>query len=194
MNIQTRDKNCGFFILRNKKINNQKPLPMNNKKAYIVHHADKIKTEKIFLQMMLRFFWFDPIGRYKPLFPGGNITRGCFDLNYAAENSNIQLLPAYELEIKMPDIPRSFIANDNAKRILAHAVDEFGFEEQQVIYYYCYLSVPIHNIAWLLEMTELHVASVLGLYCARITDLLAFFKKALPHDNTNKISIKAILT
>ena len=97
------------------------------------------------------------------------------------------------MEIKMPDIPRSFIANNHAKRILAHAVDEFGFEERQVIYYYCYLSVPVQGIAWL-EMTEPHVISVLGLYSARIINLLELFKKVLPHDSNDEISIKAILT
>jgi len=98
-----------------------------------------------------------------------------------------------ESYIKMPDIPRAFVANNNAKRILAHAVDEFGFEEQQAIYYYCYLSMPIHGIAWLLELSELHVTSVLGLYKERVAALLDFFKKALPHDANDGLDIKEIL-
>ncbi|MCL2363626.1 MAG: hypothetical protein FWC71_03065 [Defluviitaleaceae bacterium] len=114
-------------------------------------------------------------------------------MNATAENHNIRHLPAYELEINMPDIPRAFIANRQASRILMHTVDEFGFEERQVIYYYCYLSVPIHHIAWLLEMTELHVAGVLGLYSERIRAQLDFFKRALPHDTNDALSIKEIL-
>jgi len=93
----------------------------------------------------------------------------------------------------MPDIPRAFIVNNNAKRILAHTVEEFGFEEQQVIYYYCYLSMPVDGIAWLLELSELHVTSVLGLYSERVKSLLTFFKKALPHDANDGLHIKEIL-
>ena len=142
----------------------------------------------------MRFPRFDPISRYRPFFARGQtVQRGCRHLENTKKNFCSQPLPAHELEIKMPDIPRSFIANNHARRILAHAVDEFGFEERQVIYYYCYLSVSVNGIAWLLEMTELHVASVLGLYSERIKDLLNLFGKALPHNSNDGISIKAIL-
>ena len=93
----------------------------------------------------------------------------------------------------MPDIPRAFIDNSKAKRILSYTVEEFAFEEQQVIYYYCYLAEPIQGIAQVLGLTELHVTSVLGLYCERIKYLLAFFKKALPYDSHDKLNVKEIL-
>jgi len=114
-------------------------------------------------------------------------------LNNIAENLHPWQSPAFQLQINMPEIPRAFVANRKTLRILAHAVEEFGFEEQQVIYYYCHMSVPIHGIAWLLEMTELHVASVLGLYSERVKSLLDFFKKALPHDSSDWLDIKEIL-
>ena len=98
-----------------------------------------------------------------------------------------------QTQINMPEIPRAFINNVNAKRILSHTVEEFAFEEQQVIYYYCYLSMPVQGIAKAMELTEIHVASVLGLYSERIKSLLAFFTKTLPHDSQDKLNVKEIL-
>jgi len=93
----------------------------------------------------------------------------------------------------MPEIPRAFINNANARRILSHMVEEFAFEEQQVIYYYCYLSMPVTGIAKVMDLTEMHVVSVLGLYCERVKSLLAFFTRALPHDSHDRLNVKEIL-
>ena len=97
------------------------------------------------------------------------------------------------MQIHMPEIPRAFITNDNAKLILSHTVEEFAFEEQQVIYYYCYLSMPVTGIAKTMDLTETHVSSVLGLYCERLKSLLAFFKKTLPYDSHDRLDVKEIL-
>ena len=101
-------------------------------------------------------------------------------------------LPTH-MQINMPEIPRAFVTNANAKFILSHTVEEFAFEEQQVIYYYCYLALPINGIAKVMDLTEMHVASVLGLYSERLRSLLAFFMKTLPHDTHDKLTVKEIL-
>ncbi|MCL2364325.1 MAG: hypothetical protein FWC71_06635 [Defluviitaleaceae bacterium] len=101
--------------------------------------------------------------------------------------------PPPQKNVDMPDIPRAFINNVNAKLILSHTVEEFAFEEQQVIYYYCYLAIPASMIAKAMDMTEAHINSVLGLYCERLKSTLAFFMKALPYDSQDKLDVKEIL-
>ncbi|MCL2367259.1 MAG: hypothetical protein FWC75_09530 [Oscillospiraceae bacterium] len=93
----------------------------------------------------------------------------------------------------MPKVPKAFIKNRTAKRILSHMADEFDFEEQQAIYYYCFLDVTITDIAKATELTEDHVLSVLSLYSERLSNKLSFLKKTLPHDAGDLSDVKEIL-
>jgi len=114
-------------------------------------------------------------------------------LNIVTQNHAERHNPTPKQQINMPQIPRAFVCNGNALRILTHAVEEFGYEERQAIYFYCYLSMPISGIAKATDLTETHVTSVLGLYSERVKSLLTFFKRALPHDARDGLHVREIL-
>ena len=101
--------------------------------------------------------------------------------------------PQFTIPLNMPSIPRAFVNHSNAKLILCDTVEGFGFEEQQAIYFYCFLNEPISNIAEKVGLTQAHVASVLGLYSARLTGKLDLFKKALPYDEDDLLHVSELL-
>jgi len=93
----------------------------------------------------------------------------------------------------MPGIPRAFITRGKIKLILCHTAEDFGYEEQQALYLYCFLKIPIDEIAGKIGLSQNHIASVLVLYSERLTTKLDFFKRAMPYDANDLLPVSEIL-
>ena len=112
----------------------------------------------------------------------------------AMQNNNERHSLQFPMQLKVPEIPKAFTQHKNVMMILCSTIEEFGHEEQQALYYYCYLRVPICDIAKKVGLSQGHVASVLGLYLERLTNQLDFFKKAVPYDNSDLLPVSEILS
>jgi len=97
------------------------------------------------------------------------------------------------MRIEMPKVPRVFINHARIKLILCHTAEEFGHEEQQALYFYCYLGASISEISEKVGLSQNHVASVLGLYSERLTSQLNLFKRAMSYDASDVLSVSEIL-
>jgi len=97
------------------------------------------------------------------------------------------------MRVEMPDIPSAFIKRDKIKRVLCHTAEEFGHEEQQALYLYCFLKTSISEIAEKVGLSQNHVKSVLALYSERLVNKLALFKKTIPYDDNDVLPISEIL-
>jgi len=97
------------------------------------------------------------------------------------------------MRIEMPEVPRVFIDRGKVKLALCHIAKDFRHEEQQALYFYCFLNKPISEIAEKVGLSQAHVVSVLMLYSERLTDKLDLFKKALPYDANDVLPVSEIL-
>jgi hypothetical protein len=97
------------------------------------------------------------------------------------------------MQMEMPKVPRAFIKRGKVKLILCHIAEDFGHEEQQALYFYCFLDVPIDEIAEKVGLSQSHVASVLVLYSERLTDKLNLFKRAILYDANDLLPVSEIL-
>jgi len=100
------------------------------------------------------------------------------------------LLPQH---LKNPNIPKAFIENDDVRFVLCNLITDFEHEEKQAIYYYSVLDATIDEIAKSIELSPAHVASALGLYSERLASKLKFFKKIMPYNEGDLLSISEIL-
>ena len=96
-------------------------------------------------------------------------------------------------QIEMPQIPKSFINHARIRSVLCHTIEEFAFEEQVAVYWYCFLALPISEIAELTELSQDHVAGALTLYSQRLSMKLNLFKKALHYDADDALPVSEIL-
>ena len=96
--------------------------------------------------------------------------------------------------IKMPEIPRAFIQHSQVRHVLCHTIDEFDCEEQAAIYYYCFMDLPVSEIAALTKLSQNHVASALALYSERLEAKLRLFKKAIPFSADDLLPVTEILS
>ena len=94
---------------------------------------------------------------------------------------------------EMPKVPRAFIKRVKIKLILCHIAEDFGHEEQQALYLYCFLNAPIDEIAEKVGLSQSHVASVLGLYSERLKSKLDFFKRAMLYDANDLLPVNEVL-
>jgi len=115
--------------------------------------------------------------------------KGGFLLDGAMQMNNGRQPP----QLEMPKVPRAFIARSKVKLVLCHLAKDFGHEEQQALYFYCFLNKPISEIAEKVGLSQAHVVSVLGLYSERLTSKLDLFKKALPYDADDVLPVSEIL-
>jgi len=96
-------------------------------------------------------------------------------------------------EIKMPEVPAAFIHNFQARKILRHAVERFDFEEQVAIYLYCFLGLPISEIAESTKLSENSIVCILTLYAERLSFKIDVFKKAIPYCADDLVPITEVL-
>lgn len=108
-------------------------------------------------------------------------------MSKTAHSKNIKLLPT---DIKMPKIPTAFVKNSPIDQVLCLTIDEFNFEEQSVIYLYCFINLSVSEITALTKLSTLHVVSILSLYSERLASKLRVFKKAVPYDTADTVSVK----
>jgi len=106
---------------------------------------------------------------------------------------NKQQPPQLPSQLKMPEVPRAFISHAKVKHVLCDTVEDFGFEEQEALYFYCFLNLPISEISKSTGLSHNHVVSVLCLYSERLSTKLSIFKKALPYDANDLLPISEIL-
>jgi len=78
-------------------------------------------------------------------------------------------------------------------QVLCATVEDFSHEEQQAIYLYHYMELSCPSIARILELTEQHVISALGLYTERLASKLELFKKVQPYDDADMLHVRDIL-
>jgi len=93
-------------------------------------------------------------------------------------------------QITIQKIPRAFIADAQINQVLSLTVDEFNYEEKIIIYLYCFAELDISEIADLTEVPRWYVMSTLVLYYERLSFKLNVFKKAVPYDVTDLVSIQ----
>jgi len=84
----------------------------------------------------------------------------------------------------MPQIPRSFINHADIRVVLDATLDDFGHEEKEAIFFFCALGAPVQDISTVTQLAPAHVVSTLNLYAARLESKLHFFKKFMPHNDT----------
>jgi len=91
-------------------------------------------------------------------------------------------------------VPKAFMQNANAKQVLRDLINDFNFEEKQVIYYYFAMDEPtVADIARITELSVIHVISVLNLYAERLTAKLDFFKKIIDYDVNELLPVSELL-
>jgi len=78
-------------------------------------------------------------------------------------------------------------------QVLCATVDEFDHQEQQAIYYHHYLNLPPQTIAQVVELTEMHVISVLGLYAERLVCKINLFKRAKLGEGDDVMQVSDLL-
>jgi len=93
-------------------------------------------------------------------------------------------------QIAIQKIPRAFIADTQINQVLCLTIEEFNYEEKIIIYLYCLAELDINKIADLTEMPRWYVMSTLLLYYERLSFKLNVFKKAVPYDVTDFVSIQ----
>lgn len=108
----------------------------------------------------------------------------------AIDTKNMFFLPT---DVTIPKIPRTFLKNFLISQVLYTTIDGFNFEEQNVIFLYCFVSLPISEIAALAELSEVHVVSILTLYSERLRFKLDIFKKSVPYDTADVVSVRDML-
>ncbi|MCL2391957.1 MAG: hypothetical protein FWC66_05025 [Oscillospiraceae bacterium] len=119
--------------------------------------------------------------------------KGRFLLDGAMQMNSGRQSPEFSMRIEMPEVPKAFITRDKVKLVLCHTAEDFGYEEQQALYFYCFLNKPISEIAEKIGLSQSHVVSVLRLYSERLTNKLNLFKKALPYDADDVLPVSEIL-
>jgi len=87
-------------------------------------------------------------------------------------------------------IPRAFITDTQINQVLRLTIEEFNYEEKIIIYLHCLAELDISKIADLTEISRWYVKSTLVLYYERLSFKLNVFKKAVPYDITDLVSIQ----
>ena len=111
----------------------------------------------------------------------------------AMQFNNGRQPPQFPMRLEMPKVPRVFIKHERIKFLLCHTAEEFGFEEQQALYFFCYLNAPLSVISEKTGLSQNHVASVLGLYSERLTNQLNLFKRTMSYDANDVLPVNEIL-
>jgi len=90
-------------------------------------------------------------------------------------------------------IPRAFIENESIGQVLRLTIDEFNFEERTVIYLYYFAHLPIDKITDITKLSAPYVVSTLVMYCEKLVLKMDIFKKGVPYDASDCISIGEML-
>jgi len=98
-----------------------------------------------------------------------------------------ELLPQ---KVSAPKIPRAFVENFRIGQVLYLTINEFSFEDQAVIFLYCFVNLPISEAAKLTGLPASYIVGVLALYYEKLKLKLGIFKQAVPYDVTDLVSVK----
>jgi len=90
-------------------------------------------------------------------------------------------------------IPKAFIEHRSIGQVLHLTIDEFNFEERTVIYLYYFAHLPIDKITDITKLSTPYVVSTLVMYCEKLALKTDIFKKAVPYDDADLISIGEML-
>ena len=83
--------------------------------------------------------------------------------------------------VNMPKIPREFSENPMIREVLYSTVNEFHFDEQSIIYLYCFIGLSIGEIASLSDMEASYIHIVLSHFASKLDQKINIFKKASHH-------------
>ena len=86
------------------------------------------------------------------------------------------ILSESENQLKSLKIPKSFMNHDDISFLMHEVLNDFSYEERQVIYFYCISDISIDDIAKATKLSKEYVVSVLSLYLERLNIKLHFFK------------------
>ena len=89
----------------------------------------------------------------------------------------------------MLGIPTAFIGNPRIYWVLYLTINEFNCNEQRIIYLHHLVMLPISEITSLTKLSMPNVESILVTYSQKLAFKLGVFKKAVPYDAENQISI-----
>jgi len=93
----------------------------------------------------------------------------------------------------MPKIPKDFIKRPSIAQVLQQTINEFNYEEKKAIYLYCFINLPLAEIAEQTELSVPHVECALTLYSEKLAFKLGVFKKAVPYNADDLLSIEEML-
>ena len=111
-------------------------------------------------------------------------------------NNNKQSKQSYALprQLKKCIIPKAFIHEESSKLFLCSLIENFNFEEKQAIYYCTIIdNASIEEVAKKIDLTPDHVIGVLLIYSERLKYKLNFFKKIIPYDEDDTMSLEDML-
>jgi len=95
-------------------------------------------------------------------------------------------------KIEIPQISESLLNNSLISQLLFMTINEFTFEEKTVIYLYCFVELPISEIANLTELDTSYIEGILTIYSERLAFKLGILKKAAFYDTSHQVPIKEL--
>lgn len=105
-----------------------------------------------------------------------------------------RLPPSQVVMLKKQVVPKAFIENISTKTVLQDVVNDFSFEEKQVIYYYFAMETPTASeVTRVTELSTNHVDSVLNLYIERLNSKIDFFKKIIDYNADELVPVSELL-
>ena len=95
--------------------------------------------------------------------------------------------------IEMPKIPSIFIKKTQIGSVLSATINEFVYEEKQVIFLYCVTEMAIEDIAALTELPVPYIVSILTVYAERLVFKLDVFKKAISYNPAEMATVADLI-
>jgi len=93
----------------------------------------------------------------------------------------------------IPQIPSAFIDHDDVRFVLNETIEGFHYDEREAIFFFHVLGEAVTEIAKVTRLSPGHVVSALNLYAERLESRLHFFKKFVPHDDSNSLPAGELL-
>jgi len=97
------------------------------------------------------------------------------------------------LYISIPKIPTVFIRNTLIAQVISSTIDEFNFEEQDVIFAYCCENMPVKEAASLAGVSMRYAIATLVMFSEKLSFKIRVFEKTGKYDTTDTQDVKKLL-